>query len=131
MTDTPTPSMEALRLQDALRSIEVYCSDTLSGSLSRISDWYIDAVRVSRDRAMAALAGLDHYDPAAMRAAGWVRLEEVDALRTQLTALTEAVDEAISHLKEPFGLAPFDRFSATLSTLTLARAALGTDGEGR
>ena len=55
---------------------------------------------------------------------------ERDAAVRERDALAEAVDQAISHLKEPFGLTPFDRFNATLSTLTLARAALGTDGEG-
>ena len=51
---------ENARLREALDSIEVYGSDTLSGRVTpdaaTYKDWLIDGIRVMRDRARAALA---------------------------------------------------------------------------
>jgi hypothetical protein len=61
-----TLSVEALeltrerdRLRDALESVEVYGSDTLSGRSDGPNDaaWYREGVAVMRDRARAALKG--------------------------------------------------------------------------
>lgn len=51
---------DAVKLREALFSIDVYGSDTLSGRMDGPEDaaWYRDSVREMRDRARSALASL-------------------------------------------------------------------------